>query len=471
MSFEHLCEKSTRNDMMERLTKMLPKIPGTYLVGGSIRDHLLGKAPVDYDLVVPENPREYGRRMAGKMSGHMVEIGKPGQTIVRVVSREMIVDISAMEGKTLAEDLQRRDFTINAMAYELATGKFIDDSGGQLDLNRNVIRMLSPRAFVNDPLRLLRAFRLAACLDFTIEPNTLAAIKNNANLIRKSAGERIKDELFKMLQSDTSHPALLKMADSGLFLQLFPEFGPAHKDPANPSRCRQALKDTFEAYGQLEGLLNAPAKILPSALGPYVQEVRDTAKALLKFCILWHAIGNPAAGNQHNDPQQSDNPARSAKIAQGLCRRYRFANRHTEYINLIIENQMRPFSLFLAHQNNTQTLKDAIRLFMACRAQTPALMLHALADMYGRYGQSSSEGRAFLEFTIHLLQVEYSTYETRAALPPLISGRDLIKEFELSPSPLFKKILRIVEEERLSAQTMTRPEALQMVKDFLDNQD
>jgi tRNA nucleotidyltransferase/poly(A) polymerase len=137
----------------------------------------------------------------------------------------MIVDISAMEGKSLAEDLQRRDFTINAMAYELATGKFIDDTGGQQDLKRNVIRMLSPRAFVSDPVRLLRAFRLAACLNFTIEPNTLAAIENNANLIRKSAGERIKDELFKMLQSDTSHPALLKMADSGLFMQLFPEFG------------------------------------------------------------------------------------------------------------------------------------------------------------------------------------------------------------------------------------------------------
>jgi tRNA nucleotidyltransferase/poly(A) polymerase len=467
--------------MIERLTKLFPKIPGVYLVGGSVRDHLLGKKPVDYDLVVPDNPGEYGRRIASSLHAHLVEIGKPGQTIVRVVSGEIIVDISAMEGETISADMKRRDFTINAMAYELASEKFIDENQGQQDLKHKVIRMLSPRAFVSDPLRLLRAFRMAACLDFKIEPQTLSAIEDHAERIRQSAGERIRDELFKMLQSDTSHSALLKMANSGLFLQIFPDFTASEKKPADPNLSRgitngtfaadERLQNTFAAYSQLEKLLKAPAETLPPDLEPYYQDFKDSAKALLKFCILWHDIGSPANGDQHAQPRPSRDPAGSAEIARRLCRRYRFANRHTDFIHAIIANQARPFSLFEACQKNTLVRKDVIRLFMMCRQQTPALMLHALAVMYGRHGKDSSESRAFLALVIHLLQEAYSDYEAKAALPPLISGRDLIREFGLTPSPLFKKILFIVEEERLSAEAMSRSDALQMVKKILAEQE
>lgn len=430
-------------------------------MGGSVRDHLLGKVPFDYDLVVLENPRQYGRRVASQMPGHLVEIGKGDQAIIRVVSRKMSVDISAIEGKTLAEDLQRRDFSINAMAYELASGKLIDEFGGQQDLARKVVRMLSPRAFVSDPLRLLRAFRLAACLGFAIEPETLAAIAQHAELIQKSAGERIKDELFKMLQSDSSHPYLLQMADSGLFGQLFPEFGSANKDPAKP------LEDTLGAYGQFEDLLKDPAQHLPPALQPHCRELRATVRTLLKFSILWHNIGGPAIDGHNADQDNNVNAARSAEMAKRLCRRYRFSNRHTEYIHFIIKNQIRPFSLFRAHQDHTLTRDDTTRFFMKCRARTPALMLHALAEMYAQQGKDSSRGRAFLDFVIHLLQVGYDAFKAKAALPPLITGRDLIAEFELVPSPLFKEILHMIEEARLCGKAKTRSEALQMVKEIL----
>jgi tRNA nucleotidyltransferase/poly(A) polymerase len=453
--------------MIDELSTIFPKIRGAYLVGGSIRDHLLGKAPVDYDLVVSENPGEYGRRIASTMPGHLVELGKPGQTIVRVVSRKISVDISAIEGKTIAEDLQRRDFSINAMAYELASGKFIDDVGGQRDLAHKVIRMLTPRAFVSDPLRLLRAFRLAAGLEFTIEPATLAAIAQHAGLIRKSAGERIKDELFKMLQSDSSHPFLLQMAESGLFRQLFPELFRVKEDPVKPNHNRPVIEDTFAAYGQLEDLLKDPAQHLPPGLEPHYQEFTDTVKALLKFSILWHSIGGPAVDGQNTDECNDANAARSAEMAQQLCRRYRFSNRHTEYIQFIIKNQTRPFSLFSVSQNRTLTREDTTRFFMECRAQTPELMLHALAEMYAQQGKNSPRGRAFLNLLIHLLQDGYNTFKAKAASPPLITGRDLIAEFELVPSPLFKEILHSIEEARLSGKARTRSDALRMAKKIL----
>ncbi len=466
--------------MLEQLATIFPKIRGAYLVGGSIRDHLLGKVPVDYDLAVTENPLEFGRRIASKMQGHLVEIGKPGQMIIRVVSGKMSVDISAIEGKSISEDLQRRDFSINAMAYELASGKFIDEVGGQQDLARKMSRMLSPRAFVKDPVRLLRAFRLAAGLEFSIEPATLAAIAQHAGLIRKSAGERIKDELFKMVQSDNSHPCFLQMADSGLFLQLFPEFMTADKDPAALSQNPPALDDTFSAYGLLEDLLKDPARHLAPILESHYQEFNGEAKALLKFSILWHTIGvpasqsfaaaSPAADGQNTDQCQDVNPSRSAEIAQRLCRRYRFANRHTEYIHFIINNQTRPFALFSADQNNALIRDDMIRFFMNSRAYTPGLMLHALAEMYAKQGKNSARGRAFSGFVIRLLQEEYAAFESEAALPPLITGRDLITEFKLAPSPLFREILHAIEEARLCGKTKTRSEALQMVKEMMAGQ-
>ncbi len=372
------------------------------------------------------------------------------------------------------------------MAYELASGKFIDEVGGQQDLARKVIRVLSPRAFVNDPVRLLRAFRLASGLEFSVEPATLGAIAQHAGLIRKSAGERIKDELFKMLQSDNSHPYILQMADSGLFLQLFPEFMAADKDPAAPSQDPPAPGDTFSAYaqlgayGQLEDLLKDPARHLAPILESHDQEFSGTAKVLLKFSILWHNIGGPASQSyaatgpavdgQNADQCEDVNADRSAEIAQRLCRRYRFANRHTEYIHFIIKNQTRPFALFIADQNNTLVRDDTIRFFMISRAHTPGLMLHALAEMYAKQGKHSARGRAFSDFVIRLLHNEYAAFESEAALAPLITGRDLITEFKLVPSPLFREILHTIEEARLCGKAKTRTEALQMVKEIMAGQ-
>ena len=142
---------------------------------------------------------------------------------MRVVSQGIVVDISPLHGKTIAEDLRKRDFTINAMAYDLSSKTLIENGGGQTDLAKNSIRMLSPQAFVSDPLRLLRAYRLAACLNFAIEPSTISAIKRHAELVQQAAGERIRDELFKMLGADTSHPSFTQMRDCGLLNQSFPE--------------------------------------------------------------------------------------------------------------------------------------------------------------------------------------------------------------------------------------------------------
>ena len=448
---------------------IFPPTPGAYLVGGSIRDFLLGNSPLDYDVVVSENPEKYAHHLAMDLPGRLVKIGKPGQTILRVVSKGINVDVSALNGRNIAEDLQKRDFTINAMAYELSSDTLFDNAGGQKDLVQKIIRMQSPQAFVSDPVRLLRAYRLAAGLNFVIEPKTMSAIERHANLIRHSAGERIRDELFKMLGAPGSHPALSQMTDSGLLFQIFPELSDPKKNIANAADQRPAVEQTLASYYQLESLFEDLFQCLPRSLEPFYEGLDDTVKVLLKFSMLWHDIGRPKIQiqNENSMPRFEQRATQSAEIAKGICQRFRFSNLHTDYINLIIQYHVQPFALFYANKNNKLIIKDLIRFFMNCREQIPELMVHAIAELRGKTGINAAENQSFLEFVIYLIQDEYARFKAIAATAPLISGRDLIREFGLTPSPVFKRVLRFVEEERLTREKMTRTDALRLVEEYI----
>ncbi len=132
--------------------------------------------------------------MSSGTAGHVVEFGKHGHTVLRVVLADYYFDITPLNGASIEDDLQRRDFTINALALEVSTGKLIDPAGGQQDLAAKKIRMVNRDVFRKDPVRLIRAYRMAATFDFIIDKDTEAAISQDADLIRKSAAERIREE-------------------------------------------------------------------------------------------------------------------------------------------------------------------------------------------------------------------------------------------------------------------------------------
>jgi poly(A) polymerase len=445
---------------------IFPNTPGAYLVGGSIRDFLLGNQPIDYDVVVSNSAEKYAHQVASNLNGRVVQIGKPGQTVVRVVSKGTIVDISPLNGKNIVEDLHNRDFTINAMAYDLANNTLLDHVDGQSDLVKKTIRMLSPRAFVKDPLRLLRAYRLATCLNFNIEPLTASVIEQNADLIQRSAGERIRDELFKMMAAKSSRASVSQMAENGLIMRIFPELEMRFKANADTSGCRLSMERILDAYGRLEILLKNPFQILPHTLESLFDRLDKGTAALLKFSMLWHDIGVPP---DHPDRLSGESTAQqyaidSAETAKHICKRLKFSNRHTDYIILTIQNQSRPFALNAAFQRQQLPRKSMVRFFIDCRNQTPEVMLHALARCHGEGSKKNPEARAFVNFAVHLLGREYPRYLAKTATGPLIKGHDLIHELGMKPSPVFKRVLDFVEEERLSRSEMNRAEALDLAR-------
>ena len=150
-------------------TNIFPLKTGVFLVGGSVRDLMAGRVPYDYDLAVRQDPADFASGLATAIGGRIVALGKQGQKMLRVVTRERIFDIMPVNGPSIESDLRLRDFTINAMAVEVASGSLIDPLGGQKDLAAKTVRMVSPEVFQQDPVRLVRAYRMAAIFNFSID--------------------------------------------------------------------------------------------------------------------------------------------------------------------------------------------------------------------------------------------------------------------------------------------------------------
>lgn len=202
--------------------ELLP--PNTYLVGGAVRDALLGRTReyLDLDFVLPERSVETAQRIADFYQAGFVVLDQK-RAIARVVFPQGTLDFARQEGESLEQDLKRRDFTINAIAYNPRTQEIFDPLNGCLDLEQQKIRMVAASNLQADPLRLLRAYRQAAQLGFHIDANTQATIKELASDISLVAAERVQMELGYLLLHPQGTGQLLAAIDNGLFASWLPE--------------------------------------------------------------------------------------------------------------------------------------------------------------------------------------------------------------------------------------------------------
>lgn len=443
-------------------TNIFPFKTGVYVVGGSVRDLLAGRMPHDYDMVVHQDCTNFASRLAAMTGGHIVELGKQQQKLLRVVTKDLFFDIMPVNGTSIENDLRRRDFTINAMAVDVSSGKLIDPLGGQKDLAAKKVRMVSREVFRKDPVRLIRAYRMAATFEYNIDKNTQAAIAADANLIQKSAGERIREELFKIFQCSASHSYLSMMARSDLLFSIFPEFLKLRQLRLQPAAPRTLFDQTLDSYNHLEKLLNPEDEF---------RRYDDADRSILmKWAMLFHDLNGlpakPPLGNgKINNPDARAN--QSAAKAQGICRRLRFSKRQSEAIEMIIRHHFKPMILFSEHQKNSPVEKGFIRLFLKCKDVTPDVLLHALAEFRGQREADDPVINEFTSFIRKLIRKYDTVLRPRALSPPPINGNDLISEFGMKPSAEFKHILNRVEEERLCQPTYSREQALKLIKNLL----
>ena len=450
---------------------ILPWTKGVFIVGGSVRDLLIGKTPSDYDLVVMGNDAEsFARQMATHASGHYVCLGKENLQIHRVISRDYIFDVAPAKDNALEEDLKDRDFSLNALAFCLETKKLIDICGGLKDIKDQKVRMVSDTIFKKDPIRLLRAFRVANDLGFTIEADTLGCIKKDAHLIQYSAPERIHDEWLKLLSGKTSYAYLTKMLESGLLYEMFPELIPLKACEQNDHHAYNVLKHSLVAYQNLEQIFNHPASHISGTLVSELSKWETKRKALLKHTLLFHDIGKPSSRSVHDDGSVHfhKHAAISENMVKELNTRIRFSNFEADYTSTIIRQHNRPLNLFVLHQTQKLQPKHAIRFFAQSDKWALDIILHSIADHRGKGPQRSGE---FTAFVLGVADAYVNSFRPKASAPKLINGNDLIDLFHLPPSPLFKKLLDKVEEKRLLGEVRTRDQAIAWIDGYLAQKD
>lgn len=460
----------------------IPPVYGAFLVGGTVRDLLLGEIPADWDLVTVGDAADLARRLAERFEGRVVDLGKPGKKIFRVALKsppeglrlsesagrgKFLIDVAPAAGSTIYEDLAKRDFTVNAMAVSLETRALIDPHDGRGDLHRKQIRMILRENFYADPLRLLRAYRFAATLGFGINPETDRAISDTVSRIHEAAAERVRDEILKLLAAPRAGETLAMMDASGLLTEIFPELAPLKACSQNVFHQFDAFEHTIKAFCFLEKLLQDPAALAPDMVFNPADLPPPARFPLLKLAILLHDIGKPGARSMDADGRIHfyGHERTSADLARHITQRLRFSVHDQAYVDFIIRNHILPLSLFVADRRRPLSARATARFFLKTGAFTKDLLAHTMADLVGKGIPENT--RNFVRFIRNLLAVHAASFMPRKSSPPLINGNDLIQIFKLIPSPRFARILAHVEEERLAGTIQTRDEALAAVKKIL----
>src|SRR5262245_2609557 len=289
-----------------------------YTVGGTLRDICLGRPVHDVDVAVMGDVTKFASGFANHLRAAYVPMdAERGE--VRVVYRKRdVLDFARLRGETIISDLRYRDFTINAIACPLAAllnqaaPNLIDPHGGWQDLRARTIRMVSPMSFQDDPLRLLRAFRLAATLDLMIDPSTLAAMETMAPYLVDVAAERIHSELFKLFAASQSSPHVVTMARLGLLDTLFPELAATRGIPYQTGDHLDVFGHSIRTYQVVEDLINDPGSQLPNLAEAVIAYFRaEERQALVKWAALLHAFSEAAVCREA--PQDHVTASRNAE--------------------------------------------------------------------------------------------------------------------------------------------------------------
>ncbi|MSQ33196.1 MAG: HD domain-containing protein [Dehalococcoidia bacterium] len=460
-----------------------------WLVGGAVRDLLLGRATKDIDIAVAGDALATARGVADRLGGAFVPLDEAHQ-IARVVlarSGGWWLDFSTLRGG-VDEDLARRDCTINAMAVPLAAAlqpgwesQLQDPLGGRRDLRDRLLRAASDTAFGADPARLLRVIRLAAQLDFAVEPGTRLLLRRDAALLGSVAPERLRDELCLLLATPRAYWALRELDALGILARLLPELEPA-RGVGQPSEHHWDVFDhllhAVEAAGAVLGQ-GAPPWVSPEALAPlprppelagYFEGVWGGVPrgTLLKLAALLHDVAKPEtkAPDAKGRIRFLGHPALGARRAEACLKRLRFSGAATELTCALILHHLRPT------QMSHQVIPSDRAIYRYYRdlgeAAIPALYL-TCADWLATRGPSleTEPWLGYLRRVEHVLD-QYLYRPERVSPTPLVDGNDLMAVFDLPPGPLIGRLLAAVREAQGAGEAATRSQALQVAARALE---
>ncbi len=438
-------------------------IKEVYLVGGCLRNLLLQKPVQDWDIAVKGKVKEIASLFAQVTGGHFVVLDEEWQTY-RVVKSPTYFDFTPLRGQDIYADLWQRDFTINALALDIfAQDKLIDPTGGQEDLKKRIIRVIAPKAFLDDPLRVLRGFRLAAELNFELELNTKETIKRYAYLLDQVAAERIYQEFKRLFFTPRTSRWIKEMGRLNVFKVLLPEIESLKGVTQDGFHHLDVYAHSLLALEKIEEIIYTPREVF--RLQDFKEISAYLAEPSHRFCLKWaaicHDLGKPACraeGERRITFYEHDKVG--ARLFKKIAMRLRFPGKEAELIAFFIEKHMWPFHLLSLFLKNELTLRAIRRFIHKTEPHTIGLLLLAMADNLAAQGVGKPDGydKAFLKFMQTVLE-ERRSYLQLKQRPRLVTGHDLIYWFQLEPGPIIGQLLKEIEEAQLNKEVKTKEEA------------
>ncbi len=457
MDLSHLREQIYKDPILAELSRLAKekRIP-LFLVGGYLRDLFLGIPRRDYDFALPKDASPSIELIEEALCLHFFKVGKEDMNTViyRIIKEGFSVDVAFLQGKTIEEDLKKRDFTINAMAFSLRDETFHAVEGSLEDVGKKLIRSVSDHSMDQDPLRMLRAIRYFCTLDgFVVDKGLTREISSKKEQIKKIPGERIKTELDQILLSPRPAVGIKSLYETTLLLTLFPELG------------------GLESLGQGE---HHHLSVLPHIL-LMIEKIswalewvacKGTRMSLnqedwlsLYYAALFHDIGKQDTYSQDEKGRVHfyTHESHSCHRAEGIMERLRFSRHLKQRILHVVQHHMR--ILNMPEGTKEGALK---RLVHQIGEETPLLILHTLADKEASRGILSVEIDEVVQSNC-LRILEWFKDKDIVHPAPLINGHDVMA-LGYSPGPRVGQILEVIRQKQVEGEIKSREEALKVLK-------
>ena len=483
---------------MKRVIAALPAGAELYLVGGAVRDTLLGRANYDLDFVLPAGALRFARQLADRLGGAYYPLD-PDRDYARIVLEmgespagggRIKLDFAAYQGAALEDDLRLRDFTINAMAISLhQPHRIVDPLGGAADLAARRLRACSPASFENDPLRILRAIRQAIDFDLSITPETLNLMRQASSHLGNVSMERIRDELFRILEGSNPRSALEILDRIGVLGSILPELVAMQGVKQSPPHIYDVWMHTLDVVNKLAAVLavlsasydpdkasNLLLGLVSLRIGRYRQELRDhlaeqlnpdrSLCALLYFSALYHDSGKPAC--LQVDAEQRTrflgHDHESERLVALRAGELRLSNQEIERLRLVTRHHMRPF--LLGQMDVSPTRRAIYRFFRDTGPAGVDICILSLADMLATYGATLQQDiwAHHLDVIRCLLEAWWEHPVEQISPPALINGHELMAELDLPPGPLIGRLLEAIREAQAVGKVTARSEAVNLAR-------
>jgi len=474
--------------LLDLILSELPDDQALYIVGGAIRDILLGRPLHDLDFVMPDDPTSLVKKIAHKLQVGFFVLDDERHT-ARVLFRRQRnqifpLDFVQFTGEDLYSDLIHRDFTINAISVSVRdTGKLLDPMGGIKDLAAGLLRTCSDQALTDDPVRVLRGIRLAMQFNLSYAPGLPGLMTEASQYLPRTSPERQRDELFKILEGSDPAEGMAHCRQFGVFKSLIPTLMEQEDIPASQPHTLGLFDHSLKVLDYLKQLIETAEdpstwwfSAYRSALGRFSENIADyleeeitpgrSKNGLLMFAALVHDIGKPETFTVGEDGYlHFYNHAKiGADLAWETAKALQLSNAESEWIRTVVQNHMHllPF----ANRGREPSRVDIYRYYQETGEAGAAVALLSLADTLATYNQNltSEKWQHALMVSKVMLSAWWEAHQTVVTPTLLLDGNDLQNEFGMVPGKEIGEILEILREAQAAGKVTTRAQAAAFIQ-------